>query len=233
MDIKQETGNGSIGSIRSIGSIGADLFTNILIGAGDGIIVPLALYAGMTSAGFGSQAIIPTGILVTATTALLFGVGGWLTRKNAELQPKNFLRDEMDENRKDKKLFLANLGLDDEMQQQAINEMAKDDAEWDQFRDKYAGSDTQSATVSSAIAGILIATSFAIAGLLTLLPFFFDASPLQALALSAGCMLPALFLLGYLKGRVTGQQGASTGGLMLLMGCLASGAAFAVARLFH
>src|SRR3954470_24528512 len=110
---------------RASGQLNTDRLINVLIGAGDGIIVPSAVVAGMTAASFPDELILRNTLIVTAIAALIMGIGGYLTRKNAELQPRNSLKDEMQSGDTGTREFFANLGMTEEMQEVAITEMAK------------------------------------------------------------------------------------------------------------
>ncbi|RYY63047.1 MAG: hypothetical protein EOO05_00430 [Chitinophagaceae bacterium] len=208
-----------------------DMLINLLIGASDGFIVPSALMAAMTAAGSAQHQIVRMVAIVTALAALIMGIGGYLTRKNAELQPKNFVRDELNLVEQDKtRAFFANLGMSEEMQEQAVSEMKKDDLEWKNFIERY---DLDPSTQSPGISGFIIGLSYALAGTLALLPFIIQPDTSSSFYISIAISLPLLFVLGVLKGRLTGSSGWINGLKLLLTGALAIAAAYTAVSIFY
>ena len=78
---------------------------------------------------------------------------------------------------------------------------------------------------------VTIALSYAVSGFVPLGPYIVMRSVQSALYVSVGLTLAALFLFGYVKGRVTGINALRSGLQATLIGGLAAGAAFAIARL--
>jgi VIT1/CCC1 family predicted Fe2+/Mn2+ transporter len=67
-------------------------------------------------------------------------------------------------------------------------------------------------------------------GIIPLSPYMIRASVPQALAISVGVTILALLLFGYVKGRFTGAGPLRSAFQTALIGGLAAGAAFAIAR---
>ncbi|MET0638344.1 MAG: VIT1/CCC1 transporter family protein [Chitinophagaceae bacterium] len=211
-------------------SFNTDLLINFLIGSGDGLIVPLALLAGLTAAGIGRTSIINTGLPVIAVAAFIMGIGGYLTRKNAELQPKNFVRDELNSvDRTKTRSFFANLGMTEDMQDKALTEMDKDDAEWKNFIDQY---DLDPSVESPQRSGLFIGLAYALAGIISLLPFILGTDPAASLLISFIICLPLMFLLGSLKGWLTGQRVWISGLKLFITGAVTILAAYSVVKIF-
>jgi predicted membrane protein (TIGR00267 family) len=78
---------------------------------------------------------------------------------------------------------------------------------------------------------LAIALSYAVSGFIPLGPYILMNSVQSALYVSLEVTLVALFLFGYVKGRVTGINALRSGLQTTLIGGLAAGAAFAIARL--
>lgn len=77
-----------------------------------------------------------------------------------------------------------------------------------------------------------IGLSYVVGGTIPLLPYFFTATPLQGLGISAVITLVCLFIFGFFKSRVTGQP-VWTGALkVMIIGAIAAAAAYAVAKAF-
>ena len=207
-----------------------DLLINVLIGAGDGLIVPSALIAGLTAAGTSHENITRIVLVVSALAAVVMGIGGYYTRKNASLQPRNYVKDEMKMVEREKtRAFFANLDMTEEMQEKAISEMDKDDLEWKNFMERY---DLDPSTQGPARSALVIGLSYAIAGLLVLAPFFAEMNVKRACIISMAVALPLLFLLGWLKGSLTKASGWIGGLKLLITGAVTIAAAYTVVSLF-
>jgi vacuolar iron transporter family protein len=214
---------------RASGQLNTDRLINVLIGAGDGIIVPSAVVAGMTAASFPDELILRNTLIVTAIAALIMGIGGYLTRKNAELQPRNSLKDELHSGNTGTREFFANLGMTEEMQEVAITEMAKDDEEWKSFIERY---DLDPSTETPARSGLIIGLSYLFSGAIIVLPFAMALPQNDPFMVSVCIALPLLFLLGALKGRITGQHSLIKGLTLMGTGVMAIAATWLVIRWF-
>jgi len=78
-----------------------------------------------------------------------------------------------------------------------------------------------------------IGVSYIVGGLVPLSPYFFVNSPLKGLELSAGLTLLCLFVFGYFKSKMTGINPWGGALRVMLIGAVAAGAAFGVAKLFE
>jgi VIT1/CCC1 family predicted Fe2+/Mn2+ transporter len=78
-----------------------------------------------------------------------------------------------------------------------------------------------------------IGLSYVVGGLVPLSPYFFIDSPIEALEVSAAVTLICLFVFGYFKSRITGINPWIGAVRVMLIGALAAGAAFGVAKLFE
>jgi vacuolar iron transporter family protein len=76
-----------------------------------------------------------------------------------------------------------------------------------------------------------IAGAYVAGGLVPLAPYMLLASARQALGWSVAVTLLALLLFGYVKGRFTGTNAVRSAAQTMLIGGLAAGAAFLIARL--
>ena len=80
------------------------------------------------------------------------------------------------------------------------------------------------------MSGLTIAISYIIGGLVPLSPYMAIRHVERALFISIGITLVALCLFGYLKGYFTGTQPLKSAVQTVVIGTLASGAAFGLAR---
>lgn len=111
--------------------------------------------------------------------------------------------------------------------------MAKDKDKWVEFMMKFElgleKPDTQRAWKS----GVTIALAYVAGGLIPLLPYAFTDIPTVGLSYSAVATLICLFVFGYFKSKVTGQNPWKGAVKVMFIGAIAAAAAFFVAKLFH
>src|SRR5436190_24144893 len=104
----------------------SDLITDVVIGMSDGLTVPFALAAGLRGAVDSTAIIVIAGIAEIAAGSIAMGLGGYLAGKTEsdhyhseqkrEYYEVDHLRDREMQETKD---FFANIGLSEELQQQA------------------------------------------------------------------------------------------------------------------
>jgi len=218
----------------------SDVLTDVVIGMSDGLTVPFALAAGLSGAVDSTHIIVIAGIAEIAAGSIAMGLGGYLAGKtgqdhyNSELKREFYEVDNMrDREIAETKEFFASIGLSNELQDKATEEIAKDKKQWVDFMMKYElgldKPDPRRATKSAMNIGI----SYVVGGLVPLSPYFFMNSPIDGLKISVIVTLLCLFIFGYFKSRITGinpWQGAIR---VMLIGALAAGAAFGVAKMFE
>src|SRR6187549_2369273 len=122
----------------------SDLIRDIVIGMSDGLTVPFALAAGLSGATSSTALIIIAGIAEIAAGSIAMGLGGYLAGRteidhyNSELKREHEEVEKMPQREKEEvKDFFAQLGLSEEVQQQAVEEMSRDKDKWVDFMMKY------------------------------------------------------------------------------------------------
>lgn len=216
-----------------------DTLRDIVIGMSDGLTVPFALAAGLSGAIANSNIVIIAGIAEIAAGSIAMGLGGYLAGKTEQdhyysevkreyYEVEHLRHREIEETKE----FFANLGLSEEIQQQATEELAQDKDRWVNFMMKYElgldKPDPRRATKSALNIGL----SYIVGGIIPLAPYFFIKDSLQALELSCIITLLSLFVFGYFKSRITGVNPWWGALKVTLIGALAAAAAFGVARIF-
>ncbi len=216
----------------------SDTLRDIVIGMSDGLTVPFALAAGLSGAVDSTGIIVIAGIAEIAAGSIAMGLGGYLAGKteqdhyNSELkrefyEVENLRHKEVEETKE----FFANIGLSEELQNKATEEIAKDKKQWVDFMMKYElgldKPDPRRATKSALNIGL----SYIVGGLVPLSPYFFVDSPADGLKISVVITLLCLFIFGFFKSRITGVN-AWWGALrVMLIGAAAASAAFGIAKL--
>ena len=214
--------------------------TDIVIGMSDGLTVPFALAAGLSGAIDNSNIIVIAGIAEIAAGSIAMGLGGYLSGKTEQDHYKNeVIRENYEiENIRHKEIaetkeFFAGLGLSEEVQNKATEEISKDKNKWVDFMMKYElgleKPDPKRATKSALNIGI----SYIVGGIIPLSPYFFIDDAQEALKYSAVATLLCLFMFGYFKSKITGVNPLLGALRVTLIGATAAAAAFGVAKLFE
>ena len=218
----------------------SDLLRDVVIGMSDGLTVPFALAAGLSGAVDSTNIIVIAGIAEIAAGSIAMGLGGYLAGKTeqdhyaSELKREYYEVDNLRHREiEETKEFFKNIGLSEELQEKATEEIAKDKKQWVDFMMKYElgleKPDPKRATKSALNIGL----SYVVGGLVPLSPYFFTDAPLQALSISLVVTLVCLFVFGWFKSRLTGVNAWWGAVRIMLIGAAAAGAAFGVAKLIE
>ena len=217
----------------------SDLLRDVVIGMSDGLTVPFALAAGLSGAVDSTHIIVIAGIAEIAAGSIAMGLGGYLAGKteqdhyNSEVkreyyEVENLRHREIEETKE----FFKNIGLSEELQNKATEEIAKDKKQWVDFMMKYElgleKPDPKRATKSAMNIGL----SYVLGGLVPLSPYFFVDSPTEGLKISVLVTLLCLFVFGWFKSKITGVNVWWGALKVMLIGAVAAAAAFGVAKLF-
>jgi vacuolar iron transporter family protein len=216
----------------------SDLIRDVVIGMSDGLTVPFALAAGLSGAVDSTNIIVIAGIAEIAAGSIAMGLGGYLAGKTeqdhyaSELKREYYEVDNLRHREIDEtKEFFKSIGLSEELQTKATEEIAKDKKQWVEFMMKYElgldKPDPKRATKSALNIGL----SYVFGGLVPLSPYFFIDSPTQALSISLVVTLLCLFVFGWFKSKITGVHPWWGALKIMMIGAAAAGAAFGVAKL--
>jgi len=218
----------------------SDLLTDIVIGMSDGLTVPFALAAGLSGAVSSTSVIVIAGIAEIAAGSIAMGLGGYLAGKTEQdhyaSEEKNeyweveHKRDvEIEEVRK----VFEEWGLSKEVQAQATNEIIKDKDKWVAFMMKHELGLEKPDPKRAGRSAFNIGVSYIVGGLVPLSPYFFISNSYDALKLSVIITLVCLYIFGFFKSKLTGVNTWLGGLKVMLIGALAAGAAFGIARLIE
>ena len=216
----------------------SDLLRDVVIGMSDGLTVPFALAAGLSGAVDSTGIIVIAGIAEIAAGSIAMGLGGYLAGKteqdhyNSEVKRESYEVDNLRHKEiEETKEFFKSIGLSEELQDKATEEIAKDKTQWVDFMMKYElgldKPDPKRATKSALNIGL----SYVVGGLVPLSPYFFVDSPAQGLGISVVVTLLCLFVFGWFKSKITGVQPWWGAFRVMLIGAAAAAAAFGVAKL--
>ena len=217
----------------------SDFLRDVVIGMSDGLTVPFALAAGLTGVVSDSAIIVVAVIAEIVAGSIAMGLGGYLAGKTELDHYSSELKREYEEverlpdmEKEEVRDFFENIGLSEELQIKATEEISKDKKQWVDFMMKFElgldKPDPKRATKSAMNIGI----SYAIGGIIPLSPYFIISDSREALLFSVVATLICLFIFGYFKSKITGVPVLSGALKVMLIGALAAAAAFGVALLF-
>jgi vacuolar iron transporter family protein len=219
----------------------SDMLTDIVIGMSDGLTVPFALAAGISGAvavGTGTGLIIVAGIAEIAAGSIAMGLGGYLAGKTEQDHYNSELKREYDEvervpqkEKEEVKDFFEHLGLSEEVQNKAVEEMTRDKDKWVDFMMKYELGLDKPDPKRAHKSALNIGLSYIVGGIIPLCPYFFTDDPINGLKISAVVTLICLFVFGFLKSKFTGVNPWFGAMRVMLIGAAAASAAFGVAKL--
>lgn len=216
---------------------------DIVIGMSDGLTVPFALAAGLTSAAAavakGTGIIVTAGFAEIAAGSIAMGLGGYLAAKTdtehyaSELDREYRETVELPEIETEEvaKVF-RDYGLTEEQMAPVVSAIIGNQKRWVDFMMRFElGLEEPDPSRAGRSAGT-IAGSYIVGGLIPLAPYIVMHSIQPALWVSVGVTLSALFVFGAIKGHYTGVKPWRGGLQTVLVGGLAAAAAFFIARLF-
>ena len=217
----------------------SEFITDVVIGMADGLTVPFALAAGLSGAVHDNTIIITAGIAEIVAGSIAMGLGGYLSGKTEQEHYQAELKREYDEvkNKPDiekaevKEVF-ANYGFSEKTQDLIVDELVKDKDKWVDFMMKFELGLDQPNPNRARNSAATIGISYIVGGLLPLSAYFFTSNPHQGLLTSSVLTIICLFIFGYFKSKVTGQDPIKCALKVTLIGVLAAAAAFGVAKFF-
>jgi vacuolar iron transporter family protein len=221
---------------------GSEVLTDIVIGMSDGLTVPFALAAGLSGAVGPDHLnlIWIAGLAEIAAGSIAMGLGGYLAGKteidhyNAELRREYDEVERVPERERDEvKEFFSNLGLSQDVQEKAVDEMTRDKDKWVEFMMKYELGLDKPDPERARKSAFNIGFSYVAGGLVPLSPYFFVSDGLTGLKISAVITLCCLFIFGYFKSKLTDVNPLAGALRVMIIGALAAGCAFAVAKLIQ
>ncbi len=215
---------------------------DIVIGMSDGLTVPFALAAGLTSAAAalsrGTGIIVTAGLAEIAAGSIAMGLGGYLAAKTdsehyaSELDREYRETVELPEVEIEEvaKVF-RDYGLTAEQMKPVVDAITGNQKRWVDFMMRFELGLEQPDPSRAGRSAATIAVSYILGGLVPLAPYIIMNSVLPALWTSVAVTLLALFVFGSIKGHYTGVNPFRGGLQTVFVGGLAAAAAFFIARL--
>ncbi len=217
---------------------GGEAVRDVVIGMADGLTVPFALAAGISGAIASTHIVVTAGLSEVAAGSIAMGLGGFLAaRGDAEHYGSELRREEEeivkvpDQEAQEIVELFENYGVTAGEAAPAVAALRRDPKAWRDFMMRFElgleAPDPRRALRSA----VTIAGSYVVGGMIPLLPYMLAANARRALIISIAVTLLALLLFGFVKGHFTGVSKLKSAGQTALVGSLAAGAAFGIARL--
>jgi VIT1/CCC1 family predicted Fe2+/Mn2+ transporter len=216
----------------------SDTVRDIVIGMSDGLTVPFAIAAGMSGAAVAANIVVTAGLAEIAAGSISMGLGGYLAGRTDVEHYETERQREVRETEEVPEVeaqevadILQDLGLSEEEASPVVDALRRDRNKWVDFMMRFELGLEKPEGRRALQSAATIALSYAVSGFIPLGPYIVMSSVRSALYVSVGVTLVALFLFGYIKGRVTGIHALRSGLQTILIGGLAAAAAFGIARL--
>jgi VIT1/CCC1 family predicted Fe2+/Mn2+ transporter len=216
----------------------SDTVRDVVIGMADGLTVPFALAAGLTgTAAATSKLVVIAGLAEIAAGSIAMGLGGYLAartdrdhyaserarelRETLELPQKE--RDEVAE-------VFRGFGMTEKHIAPVVDAISADQDRWVDFMMRFELGFEKPDPLRARNSAVTIALSYILGGMVPLSSYMLLDNLQTALLASVAVTLLALFAFGYVKGKMTGIPPLQGGLQTVVIGGLASAAAFGLAR---
>ena len=212
---------------------------DIVIGMSDGLTVPFALAAGISGvSGAATKIVVLAGLAEIAAGSIAMGLGGYLAARTdfehyiTEKKRENWEIDHLAEREKEE---VANVfrgyGMQDAQITPIVDAMSQNREQWLDFMMRFELGLENPDPKRARISALTIGLSYIVGGFIPLSSYILIPNLITALLVSVIVTLIALFLFGFIKGSFTGTKPLRSGLQTVLVGGLAAGVAFLLARL--
>jgi len=217
-----------------------ELVRDVVIGMADGLTVPFALAAGLSGAVSSTRLIVIAGMAEIAAGSIAMGLGGFLAAQgDAEHYASERVREEREivERTRDEEEEIYEIfeeyGVERTESTPVLEALKRNPTAWVDFMMRFELGLEQPHAGRARQSALTIALSYIAGGLVPLLPYILMNDAKEALLVSVGVTLVALFVFGGVKGRLTGAGAWRSAFQTALIGGLAAAAAFGLAKLFN
>jgi VIT1/CCC1 family predicted Fe2+/Mn2+ transporter len=210
---------------------------DVVIGMSDGLTVPFALAAGLSGTVKQTGIVVIAGLAEIAAGSIAMGLGGYLAartdRDHYLFEREREIRETVelpDKEREEVAEVFRGYGMTEEAIAPVVAAIASDQKRWVDFMMRFELGFEEPDPKRARNSAATIAVAYVLGGLVPLAPYMLMRELYSALSVSVGVTLVALFLFGFVKGRLTGISPWRGGVQTVVIGGLASAAAFGLAR---
>jgi VIT1/CCC1 family predicted Fe2+/Mn2+ transporter len=217
---------------------GSETVRDVVIGMSDGLTVPFALAAGLSGAVQNHWLVVIAGAAEMAAGSIAMGLGGYLAAKSdADSYQAERRREEREVaevpavERDEVRQIFAGYGLRGAPLEAAVAAIAADNEAWVRFMMREELGLEEPHPQRALRSSLTIGGSYIAGGIIPLLPYLWPLPVSTALLVSALVTLLALAAFGWVKGQFTGLVPLRSAVQTMLVGGLAAGVAYLIARL--
>jgi len=210
---------------------------DIVIGMADGLTVPFALAAGLSGAIDSTSIIVTAGLAEIAAGSIAMGLGGYLAAKS---DAEHYAREQRREQREVAEIpeeemeevaqVFRGYGLTREQVAPVVHALSERPKAWVDFMMRFELGLEEPRPERARISALTIGGAYMAGGMIPLTPYILIPSARTALLISVAVTLVALLMFGYIKGRFTTPKPFRSALETALVGSLAAGAAFLIAK---
>ncbi|CAN5376939.1 VIT1/CCC1 transporter family protein [soil metagenome] len=217
---------------------GSATVRDIVIGMSDGLTVPFALTAGLSGAVHDNTIIITAGIAEIIAGSIAMGLGGYLAGKT---EYDHYLAEEKREYEEVERIpekekaeieeILAEYGISAKVKKEFVDELALDKDKWVEFMMKFELGLEKPELNRARNSALTISGAYIAGGFIPMASYFFTDTPETGLYYSVAVTIIALAVFGFFKNKAIGQNPWNGALKVTLIGILAAGSAFLIAKL--
>jgi vacuolar iron transporter family protein len=207
----------------------SDTIRDIIIGMSDGLTVPFALAAGLSSADAATIVVVTAGLAEIAAGSVSMGLGGYLAARNDADHYEAERRREQQEivdmpqaERSEVKEIFQGYGLNDDQSNLLVEALAAKPEAWVDFMMRFELALEKPEPRRALVSALTIAGSYIVGGFIPLSPYIILSEIRVAQIASVVATLIALLVFGYIKGRFTGTYPLRSAVQTMLVGGVAA-----------
>src|SRR5579872_6054513 len=211
---------------------------DVVIGMSDGLTVPFALAAGLSGTVSQTGIVVIAGLAEIAAGSIAMGLGGYLA---ARTDRDHYLSERARELRETVEIpeketeevadVFRDYGMGEKDLAPVVAAICSDQKRWVDFMMRFELGFEEPDPKRARNSAVTIAAAYIIGGIVPLAPYMVLPRMSSALGVSVAVTLAALFIFGFVKGKLTGISPLRGGLQTVAIGGLASAAAYGLARL--
>ncbi len=214
-----------------------EVVRDAVIGMSDGLTVPFALAAGLSGAVASTSIIVTAGLAEVVAGSIAMGLGGYLAaRSDAEHYASERRREQSEiveksvAERLEVTEIFESYGIAPEESAPVVKALERRPEAWVDFMMRFELGLEKPDPRRALTSALTIAGAYIAGGLIPLAPYILMNAAQRALIVSVFTTLFALLVFGFIKGKFTGASPIKSALQTALIGGLAAGAAFGIAR---
>jgi len=211
------------------------LWRDFYIGVHEGLLILLAVTAGMMALGGSSQSLLVVCTLIWIIVSVFHGIGAYFTEMNTgnhfqeTLQQSQKARtDELNHAEK----FLSNLNLDAEIRKIAADELQQEEELWWNFTSRYDLGEKKRSRKDALLNAVFLAFSCLVGGIIPIVLYYTTQHAKHQLSTYGIVGLTLLGIIGWIKSRYSGIHPILGALRSVVLGAIAAGLAYGIGTIF-